>query len=326
MLTLRAIVPAELADQAEAILRQAPSMTALTRIRGGAVVPPGDIFTANLERDAINDVVNSLKALGVTKEGSLDLNDHETWISERALAAEEKSPDTDNVVWAEVIEQAYAQTRLSGIFIAFMIMATMLAAIAVITDSPILVVGAMVLGPEFMCVVALGLALVRHKGDLFRQSTRTLIAGFTIAIVVTVIATELARLLGLVSIDDITASRPGVEFIYEPNWWSFIVALIAASAGVLSLTSSMATGIIGVFISVTTIPAAGNIAVATVFGQWHQVAGSAFQLTINIVGMALAGWLTLLIRSVMSQRVSRLLAQRGQRRQLHRQRHAPSPR
>jgi uncharacterized hydrophobic protein (TIGR00271 family) len=326
VLTLRAIVPADLADQAEAILRQAPSMTALTRIRGAAVEPPGDVLTANLERDAINDVVTSLKALGVTKEGSLDLNDHETWISERALAAEEKSPDNDNVVWAEVIEQAYAQTRLSGIFIAFMIMATMLAAIAVITDSPILVVGAMVLGPEFMCVVALGLALVRHKHFLLVQSVRTLIAGFAIAIAVTVIATEIARLVGLVSINDITASRPGVEFIYEPNWWSFIVAIIAASAGILSLTSSMATGIIGVFISVTTIPAAGNIAVATVFGQWNQVAGSGFQLVINIVGMAFAGWITLLIRSAMSHRVSRLLAQREQRRQLRRQRRAPATR
>ena len=326
MLTLRAIVPAELADQAEEILRKAPSMTALTRIRGAAVEPPGDVMTANLERDAVNDVINALKALGVTQEGSLDLNEHETWVSQRALTAEEKSPDTDNVVWAEVIEQAYAQTRLSGIFITFMILATLLAAIAVITDSPILVVGAMELGPEIMCVVALGLALVRHKRDLLKQSVRTLIVGFTIAITVAVIATEIARFVGLVSMDDITASRPGVEFIYEPNWWSFIVAVIAASAGVLALTSSMSTGIIGVFISVTTIPAAGNIAVGTVFGQWDQVAGSAFQLTINIVGMALAGWITLVIRSVMSHRVSRLLAQREQRRQLRRQRRAPAPR
>jgi uncharacterized membrane protein len=153
-----------------------------------------------------------------------------------------------------------------------------------------------------------------------------LIAGFTIAIGVTVIAVEIAHLVGLVSINDITASRPGVEFIYEPNWWSFIVAIIAASAGILSLTSSMATGIIGVFISVTTIPAAGNIAVATVFGQWDQVAGSSFQLVINIVGMAIAGWITLLIRSAMSHRVSRLLTQREQRRQSRRQRRAPAPR
>lgn len=326
MLTLRVIVPVELADQAESILHDAPSMTALTRIRGAAVQPPGDVLTANVDRDSVNDVVEQLKALGVTAEGAIELNSHEMWVSQRALAAEVASPDSNNVVWAEVTEQAWAQTRLSGIFIAFMVMATMLAAIAVITDSPLLVVGAMVLGPEFMCVVALGLALVRRKADLLRQALTTLVLGFTIAILSTILAAELAHLAGIVSLHDVTRPRPGVEFIYEPNVWSFIVAVIAASAGVLALTSSMSTGIIGVFISVTTIPAAGNIAVATVFGQWDQVAGSSFQLGVNIAGMALAGWVTLQARSVMSDRVSRLLAQRARRRQVIRRASAPGPR
>ena len=39
---------------------------------------------------------------------------------------------------------------------------------------------------------------------------------------------------------------------------ALIVALIAGAAGVLALTSARAGGLTGVFISVTTIPAAGN--------------------------------------------------------------------
>ena len=155
---------------------------------------------------------------------------------------------------------------------------------------------------------------MRKRHELLRQAARTLTLGFLFSISATVGFVAIARLVGLVTTPEITAERPGVAFIYSPNIWSLIVAVIAAAAGVLALTTSMSTGIIGVFISVTTIPASGNIAVGLVFGQWNQVAGSAAQLAINITGMALAGWATLALRQRMSQRTSRELARRSRRR------------
>lgn len=314
MLTLRVSAPADLCDRVEAILREAPSLVTLSRDHGASIQPRGDIFMAMVERDAVNDLVHSLTDLGVPRDGCILIQDPGTWVSSRALEAERHSPGADNAVWPTVVEQAYEQSRISPMFLAFMIMATLLAAIAVITDSPILVVGAMVLGPEFMAVIALGLALVRRRPGLFRQAARTLVVGFAVSIMATMMFVEIARWVGLVSHDDFYAPRPDVAFIYSPNWWSVIVAVIAAAAGVLALTSARSTGIIGVFISVTTIPASGNVAVAAVFGAWDQVWGSAAQLGINIAGMAIAGWLTLEIRQVMSTRVSRALAQRGRRR------------
>jgi len=289
-------------------------LTSLARYQGASIDPPGDVFEAQLERDAVNDLVRALTELGVPKDGSIQILEPGTWVSQRALKAEQASPDADNVVWPQVIEQAYEQSKITPIFLAFITMATLLAAIAVITDSPILVIGAMVLGPEFMAVIALGLALVRKRHELLRQAARTLVLGFLFSISVTVGFVAIARLVGLATIPEITAERPGVAFIYSPNAWSLIVAVIAAAAGVLALTTSMSTGIIGVFISVTTIPASGNIAVGLVFGQWNQVAGSAAQLAINITGMALAGWATLALRQRMSQRTSRELARRSRRR------------
>ena len=314
MLTLRISAPADLADHVEEILSGVPSLATLSRERGASIEPAGDVFTAMVERDAVNDVVHELTDLGVPRDGCILIQDPGTWVSARALEAERHSPGSDNVVWPEVVEAAYEQSRISGMFLAFMIMATLLAAIAVITNSAILVVGAMVLGPEFMAVIALGLALVRRRPGLLRQGVRTLVVGFAVSIAATIIFVEVARWIGLVSHADFYSPRPDVAFIYSPNWWSLIVAVIAAAAGVLALTSDRSTGIIGVFISVTTIPASGNIAVAAVFGAWSQVWGSAAQLGINIAGMAIAGWLTLEIRQVMSLRVSRALARREQRR------------
>lgn len=315
MLMVRVSVTAALADQAERILRDGPSLVTLSRFRGASVDPEGDVLVALLERDAVNDVVTQLNEIGVPQHGTVLIQDPGTWVSERALTVERESPDSDNVVWPEVVEQAYQQSRVTPMFLAFMIMATLLAAIAVITNSPILVIGAMVLGPEFMAVIALGLALVRRRPSLFRRASVTLIVGFTVSILATMLFVQVARMVGLISDEDIYAPRPDVAFIYTPNWWSLIVAVIAAAAGVLALTSSRSTGIIGVFISVTTIPASGNFAVAAVFGQWHEALGSAAQLAINIAGMAVAGWLTLELRQWTSERVSRVLARRAQRRQ-----------
>ena len=71
----------------------------------------------------------------------------------------------------------------------------------------------------------------------------------------------------------------------------------------LSLTSAKLGGLSGVFISVTTIPAAGNVALGLAFGAWAEVRGSGLQLVINVVGMALAGWLTLALQRAVWSRV-----------------------
>lgn len=80
----------------------------------------------------------------------------------------------------------------------------------------------------------------------------------------------------------------GTEYIYQPGWFSTLTALVAGTAGTLSLTSSKLVALVGVFISVTTIPAAGNGALALVFGRFHEAGGSALQLLINLTGIVIA--------------------------------------
>jgi uncharacterized hydrophobic protein (TIGR00271 family) len=313
MIDLRVTATVALSSRVEELLRAAPGMTGLACYRGASLDPAGDIYVVQVERDAVNDIIEDLMKIGVQLDGSIEIFENATWISYRGLRAEQASPAPDNVIWADVLEQAEEDSKITPIFLAFMVLATMLAAIAVITDSVILVIGAMVVGPEFIAVITLGLALVQRRPHLFRQAARTLIVGFIVAIAVTAFAVLIARLTGLVTITDIEQPRSAVNFIYTPNAWSFIIAIIAAAAGVLAITSTMSTGIVGVFISVTTIPAAGNIAVGLVFARWAEVQGSALQLAINLSGMALAGWATLAIRRAMSQRVSRQLRTRGAR-------------
>ena len=307
MLTVRVSCPAALVPQVRAALLAEPAISSLSLEPTSGLRPPGGVFVADLPREAANDVIDRLVGLGVAEEGAIVVQSAPTWVSKPALAAEEAAPGSsaDAVVWSDVVERAYDETELTWTYGSFMILAMALAAIAIVTDSVILVIGAMVIGPEFMAITALGLALVRRRASLFRQALRTLVIGFVVAMAVITAACLLGRLAGLITSEQILAARPGTAFIYTPNVWSFIVAVIAAAAGVLALTSQRASGLVGVFISVTTIPAAANICLGLAFGLWSEVAGSSLQLAINITGMALAGWGTLALQQFVWSRISR---------------------
>ncbi|MDM7855160.1 DUF389 domain-containing protein [Cellulomonas alba] len=306
MLRLRMSVPADLSDQVVATLADDPSVSALARMRGASITPAGDVVTADVAREGTNAVVERLLALDLHRVGTLQVENVETWMSRAGRDAETRTPgaSADAVVWPEVTLRAYSDTELNWTFVSFMCLATLMASIAIVVDSQILVVGAMVLGPEFGAVAALGVALVRRRVNLLRLAVRALVVGFVVAIAFACVAALVGRGLGWVTPADVSGSRPGTAFIYEPDKWSVIVAVVAGAAGVLSLTSARMGGLTGVFISVTTIPAAGNVALGLAFGAFAEVRGSALQLVVNLTGMAVAGWATLLLQQTVWRRVS----------------------
>jgi uncharacterized membrane protein len=86
--------------------------------------------------------------------------------------------------------------------------------------------------------------------------------------------------------------RPVSNLIDTPNWFSFIVALLAGVVGVVSLTEARSPTLIGVFISVTTIPAASDVGVPLAFGNESEAWGSVLQLLLNVTvltAVAVAG-------------------------------------
>lgn len=316
MLFLRVSVPAELSDAAVRVLDDDEAVSGLAVLRGASLRPQGDMLLADVAREGANEVIDRLRELGVHHEGTIHVEPVRTWISQAGFDAEQRTPGSsaDAVVWTDVVQRAYEESELNWTYHSFMTLATLIAAIAIVLDSQVLVIGAMVLGPEFVAIAALGLALVRRRATLLRLAARTLFVGFLVAIILTTVLALVARGLGWVVLDDVVGPRPDTAFIYAPDRWSFIVAVIAAAAGVLSLTSAKVGGLSGVFISVTTVPAAGNVALATAFGVWDDVLGSGFQLLLNISGMAVAGWATLAIQQAVWSRVSLRRARLASRR------------
>jgi uncharacterized hydrophobic protein (TIGR00271 family) len=305
MLRLTVTVPSDLTEGVLQVLADSAAVSTLAVLRGAAVRPVGDVVQADVAREGANVLVDRLRDLGVHHDGTLQIEPVTTWISRVGFEADEETPGSsaDAVVWAQVAQRSYDDSELNWTFLSFMSLATLIAGIAIVLDSQILVIGAMVLGPEFGAIAALGVALVRRRPLLLAVAARALVVGFVVAILVTCLAALVGRGLGWLTLDDITGKRPATDFIYSPDKWSFIVAVLAAAAGVLSLTSAKLGGLSGVFISVTTIPAAGNVALGLAFGAWDEVRGSGLQLVLNLVGMALAGWLTLTLQRAVWSRV-----------------------
>lgn len=306
MMRMRVLTETDLTDAVLDVLDDV-AVTCVQVHRGSLVDPPGDVVEAHVARESVDGLVARLRGLGVEARGAITLDEVATWISQPALRADEEVPGSaaDAMVWPSIVQQAYDDSELNWTFMGFIVLATLLAAVAIVTDSPILTVGAMVIGPEFGAVVAVSLAVVRRRPRLLRLALRTLAVGFTVAILVTSAASWVARQLGWVTTAAVTRNRAATSFIYHPDHWSFIVALIAGAAGVLAMTSSRRGGLTGVFISVTTIPAAANVGVGLALGEWAEVRGSVVQLVVNILGMAVAGWLTLQSQKQVWTRVSR---------------------
>jgi uncharacterized hydrophobic protein (TIGR00271 family) len=107
--------------------------------------------------------------------------------------------------------------------------------------------------------------------------------------------------------DVLTAHRPQTGFITAPDRWSLVVAVLAGIAGVLSLTSAKSGALVGVFISVTTVPAAGAMALGLALGGGRAFGEAAAQLGINLVGILVAAMVTLLLQRALWSRTSRVL-------------------
>ena len=156
-------------------------------------------------------------------------------MSDAAIAAERAAVGSpaDAVVWEELAERTSESAELSASFLAFMVIATVIASIGVILDSAILIVGAMVVGPEFGPIAGFCVAAVQRRPALAVRSFTALAVGFPLGILVTLGLTVLAKEVGLGP--DTFDARPTTAWrasIASPDWYAVVVGLSArASAG-----------------------------------------------------------------------------------------------
>lgn len=304
MLHVRVIAPPGAAGRVLRELGGDAAVTHVTHLAGAALAPRGDLIEFDVVREGASAVLDRLRDFGIDRDGAIVMERIDTALSASADRAAERVPGlgVDAVVWHEIEQQTGEEAELSASYLAFMVIAMMIAAVGVLLDQPILIVGSMVVGPEFGPLAALCVGLVQRKRSLIRRSALALGVGFPAGMLVTVGAVLLLTAAGLVDRSMLLQDRPLTDFIWRPDALSWVIGFLGGVAGVLSLTSAKAGTLVGVLISVTTVPAAANAAVASAYGVWEEAGGSALQLVVNLAAIVTAGVLTLLTQQLVWRR------------------------
>ncbi|MEU5658479.1 DUF389 domain-containing protein [Streptomyces sp. NPDC047737] len=291
MIHVRVVSPADLTDQVEGILAGSPYVLNLIVQRGAARNPDGDAVACDVVGGAANEVLRGLRGLGVDARGTMVVEPVDMAFtgqaSERAvrrLGALANAP-----VWDQVEARIRSEGRYAPSFYLYLVIAGLIGSVGIVTNSQILIVGAMVVGPEYGAIVAVALGIDRGERTMIRRGLTALGAGLLLTIVVTFLFSLVIRGFGLESTAFQKGLRPVSDLINTPNFFSVAVAALAGVVGIVSLTEARTSALLGVFISVTTIPAAAAISVSTAFASWSEARGSLIQLLVNIAVLIVVG-------------------------------------
>jgi len=297
VLHVRVVSPPGRTARLVAALAADPGVQNLVVLKGAARRPDGDAVQFDVLDRSANPVLRELRALDLDGAGSITVAEVDVALSgppspaaERRYARRERVP-----VWEMVEAAIRAKASYPPSFYGLLVIAGLIGAVGILTNSQILVVGAMVVGPEYAAIIAAALGLSKLGGTsprdwaAVRESFRALAYGFLAAVAATFLFALAVRGAGQVPAAFVHGVRPVADLINSPNAFSVIVAILAGLVGVVSLTEARANALIGVFISVTTIPAAASLGLSLAFAYWHDAWGSLLQLLLNVVLLVVVG-------------------------------------
>ena len=162
MIHLRIVAPDRCAHQALELLERSDSVINVIHLRGAARKPEGDVILCDVAREDASVILGDLREIGIDHDGSIAVETVDTALSDAAREAEKAAAGlpSDAVVWEEVEERSSESAELSVSFLAFMIISMLIAAVGVALGNPVLVIGAMVVGPEFGPIAGVCVALI----------------------------------------------------------------------------------------------------------------------------------------------------------------------
>jgi uncharacterized hydrophobic protein (TIGR00271 family) len=288
---LRIVAPRDLIERIVAVLAAEPGVSNLVVLPGSGRRPDGDAVLCDLRSSAANAVLGRLRALGDDRAGPIAVEVVDAVIGERPEPAAKFGIVQRDVapVWDVVEARIRAGAVYAPSFFVLLAIAALIGAVGILVNSDILIVGAMVVGPEYNAIIGVALGIEQGDADPVIRGLSALVAGFLAAIILTLAFGAVIRGSGETPEAFARGVRPVADLISSPDLFSVVVAVLAGIVGVVSLTEARAAALIGVFISVTTIPAAASIGLSIAYTDGSRALGSTYQLLLNVVVLILVG-------------------------------------
>ena len=291
MLHVRVVSPAALTESLTDRLAAAPGVHNVVARAGAALRPPGDAVEFDVRDAAANPVLAALRELGLDRDAVICVERVDATLTGPASPARGHGALRQEIapVWEMVEATIHQGEAYAPSFYILLAIAGLIGAVGILTNSQILIVGAMVVGPEYNAIIGVALGITKRVRAEVKDGLLALCWGFLAAIVLTLLFGLAVRGSGKTPAPYLQGVRPVADLINTPNIFSVIVAVLAGLVGVVSLTEARANALIGVFISVTTIPAAASVGISIAYSSWSEAEGSMLQLLLNVVLLIVVG-------------------------------------
>ena len=199
-----------------------------------------------------------------------------------------------SLIWADVLGQAHRNARPVARYLAFMVIAGVIAGFGVVQANTILIVGAMAVSPDTLPIAAACAGLAGRRARLTWRALATLGVGLAATCVTALVIAAVLDLFDLLP-SGFDVGESALSGLTTVNSATIGVALAAGIAGMLAL-ETRASSAVGVAISITTIPAAAYVGVAAGVGEADKASGALAVLAVNVSMLLVAGTMTLVVQ------------------------------
>lgn len=296
MLRLRSSVHHSRAEEFGSLLRELDGVRRVVQ-QADEAAAEAYVFVADVDPSAADRLVEAVSEFGI--------EDHDYVLTRIEVVAPQHrhhlgEGGVDGYSWIEVIGQARANSRLLARYLALINVAAVIAALGVITNSSILIVGAMAVSPDLLPICATCVGLVAGRYELARRAFVTLTLGLGLVVATAAVLSFLLKVTGLLP-DGFAVENSSLSSLAHTDYSTVLIALAAGVAAMLSFETK-ASAAVGVAISVTTIPASAYLGVAIGGGGIDHALGAAVVLAINVSLLIVSGTLTLMVQRVLPNR------------------------
>lgn len=178
---------------------------------------------------------------------------------------------------------------LNWVYIMFIVLATLVAAVGLMKNNVAAIIGAMVIAPLLGANVGLSLATTLADAKLGLRSALTLLVGLAVGL-------ALSIAIGIFVDFDPTISE--IASRTQVTFGDIIIALASGSVGVLAFTTALPTMLVGVMVAVALLPPLVVFGLLLGAGQFDIALGAGLLLLSNLICINLAGVITFYLQGV----------------------------
>jgi uncharacterized hydrophobic protein (TIGR00341 family) len=203
--------------------------------------------------------------------------------------SDQEVKETITTTREELYNNIVKNAHLDSTYLLLVFLSTAVVAIGLLEDNVAVVIGAMVIAPLLGPNIALALGAALGDMALMWKATKTTIAGITLALM-------LSMILGIIYPFNLDSHELMART--DVGLGSVVLALASGAAAVVSLTTGLASVLVGVMVAVALLPPTATLGLMIGAGQSKLAVGAALLLGVNIVSVNLAAKVVFWFRGV----------------------------